>query len=122
MKKNAQPPKNEKPSALDSANSTETTKQLKLTPREDRVLSALMTAPGPGWITREAVDKIAGASNGPAIVMALRGMFGHDSIEMQRVEATDRDGRTCRPGRYRLTPEGHTRASVKTPAPAAGER
>jgi hypothetical protein len=122
MKKNAQPPKNGKPSALDSANSTETTSPLKLTPREDRLLFALMTAPSPGWITRESVDKIAGASNGPAVVMALRRVFGHDAIEMQRVEATDRDGRTCRPGRYRLTPVGHIRATFKAPAPAAGER
>lgn len=109
MKKNAQPPHNGKPSALDSANFKETTKQLKLTHREDRLLTALLETAQ--WISREHVDRIAGASNGPAVIMALRRkVTGDDGIDMERVEVTDRDGLTARPGRYRLSARGRYRA------------
>lgn len=108
---NARFPVLAEPSALDSVDSkADQGRKTSLTPRESRLLDALRTAPEPGWIAREAVDRIAGASNGPAVVMALRQVFGHDAIEMQRVDATDRDGRTCRPGRYRLTLLGRLRA------------
>ena len=49
---------------------------------------------------REALDRIAGASNGPNIIMELRRMGL--AIECERLERLDRDGRTCRPGRYTL--------------------
>lgn len=103
-KENAQPPKNEELSAPNSANSTQ---KPKLTPRQRRVLTELLTG---AWLTRESVDRIAGASNGPQVILELRrNLVGNDGIEMQQVESTDRDGRACKPGRYRLTETGRSR-------------
>lgn len=95
----------ENPSAPDSLYSSQ---QLRFTPRQTRVLVALADAVG--WVSREEVDRIAGASNGPQIIMELRRkVAGHDGIEMQRTEVQDRDGKSCKPGRYRLTPSGRER-------------
>lgn len=70
-----------------------------LTLREDRVLTALRLAPR----MREDIDLIAGASNGPAVIQALREMgFG---IACCRIPKLDRDGRRCNPGQYRLISE-----------------
>jgi hypothetical protein len=110
QKENAQPHNEAGPSAQDSANNTQT---LRLTPRQRRLLVGLM--PGE-WLTREAVDRIAGASNGPQIVLELRRKLGQDSIEMRQVDATDRDGRPCKPGRYRLTHIGRLRIVSIVPA------
>lgn len=107
--KNAQFLPKEKPSALNSVHSTETQKQLQLTPRECRVLDALLATNG--WIPREEIDRIAGASNGPAVVMALRGkVTGQYGILMERVEVRDRDGLVARPGRYHLSAIGRFHA------------
>lgn len=95
----------ENPSALDSLDSKQS---FRFTPRQTRVLVALADAGG--WVSREEVDRIAGASNGPQIIMELRRkVAGHDGIEMQRADATDRDGKACKPGRYRLTSQGRQR-------------
>ncbi|WP_284465326.1 hypothetical protein [Diaphorobacter nitroreducens] len=89
-------------------NSTNSTVGEILTPRETRVIAALWASLG--WIWREDVDRIAGASNGPHIVMMLRRkVTGDDGIEMEQVDAMDRDGKRCRPGRYRLTEIGRQR-------------
>ena len=73
-----------------------------LTPRLHRALTAL--AHTQDWISREALDRIARASNGPAVVQALRHKLGSpDAIEMQRVPRTDADGKTAQAGRYRLS-------------------
>ena len=73
-----------------------------LTPRLHRALTAL--AHTQDWISREALDRIARASNGPAVVQALRHKLGSpDAIEMQRVPMTDADGKPARAGRYRLS-------------------
>ena len=73
-----------------------------LTPRLHRALTAL--AHTQDWISREALDRIARASNGPAVVQALRHKLGSpDAIEMQRVPMTDADGKTAQAGRYRLS-------------------
>lgn len=68
----------------------------RLTPRQRRALFALRNGP----VMREVLDRIAGASNGPNIIMELRrkGLV----IECERLHCLDRDGRTCRPGRYTL--------------------
>lgn len=79
----------------------------RLTPRQARVITALL--PG-AWITREALDREAGASNAPDVIMKLRGKLGHDAIDTERIDGTDRDGRPCRPGRYRMTEPGRVRA------------
>ncbi len=98
-------PSFENPSALDSLDSSQ---QARFTPRQSRVLDALVSVGG--WVSREDVDRIAGASNGPQIILELRRkVAGHDGIEMQRAEATDRDGKACKPGRYRLTSQGRQR-------------
>lgn len=77
--------------------------RLKLCPRQLRVAHALLVA-GESWTWREDIDRIAGASNGPAIIQTLR-RKGVE-IAMQRTESTDRDGKPCKPGRYRLTQRG----------------
>lgn len=78
------------------------------TSRQSRVLSALVKSAG--WISREDIDRIAGASNGPQIISELRRkVTGRDGIEVRRVDTLDRDGKPCRPGQYRLTEMGHSR-------------
>lgn len=79
-------------------------KSTRFTPRQRRLAEAL--APG-GWIRREDVDRIAGASNGPDVVAQLRRrVTGRDGIEMQMVKGQDRDGQAVEFGRYRMTTEG----------------
>ena len=96
-KKNAQPRNAELSATNNSANST-----VRLSQREARALTALVHANE--WIAREAIDRIACASNGPAVVQALRCKLGSpDAIEMQRVPVIDADGKTARAGRYRLS-------------------
>lgn len=96
-KKNAQPRNAELSATNNSANSTG-----RLSPREARALTALAHAQD--WIAREAIDRIACASNGPAVVQALRHKLGsHDAIAMERVPVTDADGKTAQAGRYRLS-------------------
>lgn len=80
---------------------------LRLSPRQARVLNALVDATG--WLWREQIDRIAKASNGPDVVMKLRAKLGHDAIDTQRVDITDADGRPSNPGRYRLTGTGRQR-------------
>lgn len=78
-------------------------KPLTFTPRQARALALL----GSGhWVTRETFDREAGASNGPDLIQQLRRKLGHDAIETQHFDALDRDGKPCRPGRYRLTEKG----------------
>jgi hypothetical protein len=97
-------PSKENPSAPNSANF----KTNKLTPRQSRTIAALMAKP-PGWISREQIDRIAGASNGPQIIHELRRKIGADGIDTKRVHAIDRDGRPCRPGFFRLSDKGRER-------------
>ena len=93
-------PQKGNPSAPSSADSTGST--IKLTPRQHRALVALVHAQD--WLAREAIDRIACSSNGPAVVQALRHKLGnHDAIEMERVPVIDADGKTARAGRYRLS-------------------
>lgn len=98
------------PSAPNSANSTaDNNKKARLTARQSRLLEALLQSDG--WISRESVDRITGASNGPQIVLEVRTkVTGHEGIEMQKADAADRDGKSCQPGRYRLTSIGRQRA------------
>lgn len=79
---------------------------LTFTTRQARALALLR----PGhWVTRETFDREAGASNGPDLVQQLRRKLGQDAIETQHFDALDRDGKPCRPGRYRLTDKGRER-------------
>lgn len=85
----------------------------RFSPREARALQALAGAGD--WIAREALDRIAGASNSPDIIMRLRRKLGRDAIDRRHIDALDRDNRPCRPGQYRLTEQGRQRlAQMRT--------
>jgi hypothetical protein len=66
-------------------------------PRERRIIRALAAGPR----TREQLDAIAGASNGPSAIAALRrrGL----EIPSNRLPAVDRDGETVFRGRYEFS-------------------
>ena len=105
QKENAQPRNAELSATNISAKCTT------LSPRETRTLTAL--AYTQDWISREALDQIARASNGPAVVQALRHKLGgHDAIEMQRVPVIDADGKAARAGRYRLSDTHRAQAAA----------
>ena len=74
-------------------------KRVELNARQLRTVYALRLKPC--W--REEIDRIAGASNGPEVISQLRKLgFVIDCI---RVPKLDRDGKSCRPGRYYLRSE-----------------
>ena len=66
-------------------------------PRQLRALAVLLRRP----LSREALDHIAGCSNGPDLVAELRrrGL----EVPCERIRFIDRDGFACRPGVYSLT-------------------
>ena len=100
-------------------NSANSTRPRRITPRQQRVIAALWSAQR--WISREEIDRIAGASNGPQVIKELRErLAGHDGIDMERIEVTDRDGRPCRPGRYKLNHQGRDRIAKAAQAGLAG--
>lgn len=72
-------------------------------PRYLRALHALLLRPVP----REHLDQVAGCSNGPALIAALRdlglGMFG---LPCTMIPDHDRDGQPIRRGVYHLTETG----------------
>lgn len=71
-------------------------KARKLQPRDIRLLAALEKRS----VTRHAADHIAGARNSPEYIRRLRALGLQ--IVCERIEMVDRDGKRCRPGRYRL--------------------
>lgn len=92
-------PKKEEPSALNKPKFTGTDN-----PRHLRVITVLMRRP----LHRQELDAVAGCSNGPDLVFALRelGLSKDRHLTCTRVRFLDRDGRICRPGVYALTGEG----------------
>lgn len=94
--------------------SADNTKPPKFTARQKRALDALWTGPK----MREALDRMAGCSNGPQLVRDLKDK-GID-IDCVLVESIDRDGRPCKPGRYELTHTG--RAVLHNLGWSSGER
>ena len=70
-----------------------------LNPHQVRVLRALLNGPQ----LRENIDAIGGCSNGPELISGLR--RGGLELPCERVERFDRDGNSCWPGLYQLTPE-----------------
>ena len=66
-------------------------------PRQLRALAVLLRRP----VSREALDHIAGCSNGPEMVAELR-RRGLD-VPCERIRFIDRDGFICRPGVYSLS-------------------
>lgn len=72
-------------------------------PRALRALNALLKGPVP----REALDKIAGCSNGPALVASLRTKgLGNIGLACTMVPMRDRDGNLVKRGVYTLSPAG----------------
>ncbi len=69
----------------------------KLTPRSKRVLFSLAKGP----MSREQIDQVSGASNGPEVVRQIR-RLGFE-IPCTRIRQIDRDGQICYPGRYKMT-------------------
>lgn len=66
-------------------------------PRLMRVITGLLAGP----MTREAIDRTGGASNGPALIAELRSL-GLE-IPCDRRTVIDRDGKSVNPGVYRFT-------------------
>lgn len=66
-------------------------------PQQLRVIQALMARPR----CREDIDHIAGCSNGPDLISALRGLGL--KVPCERIKFFDRDGYESRPGVYSLT-------------------
>ena len=66
-------------------------------PRQYRAIEALLK----GDVSREQLDRIAGASNSPALIAGLRdkGL----TIPCERVASIDRDGNKTRHGVYSFT-------------------
>ena len=96
---------------LSAPNSAKFAGKSKLTPRQHRVIKAL--AATNEWLFREDIDRISGSSNGPQIILELRRkVTGDDGIDMRQIDGTDRDGRPCRPGQYRLNEGGRSRAAM----------
>lgn len=108
-KKNAQPHKKAELSATGNGSYPSSIKLM--TPRQERVAKALDKASD--WISREAIDGIAGASNGPEVIRQLRIRWGYDAIEMQRVTVIDCDGLSVQAGRYRSSTLGRQRLAEK---------
>ena len=69
-----------------------------LTPRHRRILAALLES----RCTREEVDTLAGASNGPDEVLRLRRTYGL-TVPCERIDCRDRDNRSVQVGIYSLT-------------------
>lgn len=85
-------PKNGNPSAPSKRKFTGTDN-----PRHLRVIMALLVSPRP----REAIDRIAGASNGPALMSDLRDL-GLEA-KCSRTPCIDKDGREVTRGIYHFT-------------------
>lgn len=82
-----------------------------LSPRQARIVAALLKM-ADGWITREAIDGIAAASNGPDVIFQLRDKLGDthkDLILTMRERVINCDGRVSFPGRYTLSDKGRQR-------------
>lgn len=75
-----------------------------MTARQERALQVLIS-PG-GWIARDSIERISGASNGTALIYRLRQRLGYDAIEMKMFDTIDRNGKLSKHGCYRLTAAG----------------
>lgn len=89
---------NENPSAPYKRNSTKPAYFFGTeNPRHLRVITALLTRPR----TREDIDRIAGASNGPDLIFALRDLGL--TIPCKKTPCIDRDGFEVKRGIYYFT-------------------
>lgn len=105
--KNARPPEG-KTSAPEHGDSKTTAAFLGTdNPRYLRILAALLARSR----SREDIDRIAGASNGPAAIAELRalGLPKAQCLPCERTPCFDRDGQEVQRGIYWLTPAGRRR-------------
>lgn len=79
-------------------------------PRYLRILAALLARAR----SREDIDRIAGASNGPDAIAGLRalGLPKRSCLLCERTPCFDRDGREVQRGIYWLTPAGRRRVQA----------
>jgi hypothetical protein len=79
-------------------------------PRYLRILAALLTRAR----TREEIDRIAGASNGPAAIAEIRslGLPKSHCLACERTPCYDMDGREVMRGVYWLTASGRRRVQT----------
>ncbi|MEC5218398.1 hypothetical protein RCH09_003367 [Actimicrobium sp. GrIS 1.19] len=78
-------------------------------PRHLRAIHALLVRPVP----REQLDRVAGCSNGPDLIAALRDMgLGKDGLPCTKVPDRDRDGFAIRRGVYSLSEAGRRAVNV----------
>lgn len=85
------------PIAEKSADTPRPRKPVGLTARHRRILLALLA----GKCSREQIDRIAGASNGPDEILRLRRLYGLQ-IPCTRKGSKDRDGQAIEFGTYSL--------------------
>ena len=104
-------PQTTEASALDKRNSNPTD----LSPRHRRIVHALQTRSR----TREQIDRIAGASNGPDEILRLREKLGIE-IPCVRIPAFDRDGHDVQIGVYSLTTSDRRKISARLSSRQAG--
>lgn len=86
-----------------------------LSPRHRRIVHALQTRSR----TREQIDRIAGASNGPDEILRLRAKLGIE-IPCVRIPAFDRDGHDVQIGVYSLTTSDRRKISARLSNRQAG--
>jgi len=86
-----------------------------LSPRHRRIVHALQTRSR----TREQIDRIAGASNGPDEILRLRAKLDIE-IPCVRIPAYDRDGHDVQIGVYSLTTSDRRKISIRLSNRQAG--
>ena len=108
------PPRHDQAPGASKADETKSTASASFcgtdNPRYLRILAALLVRPR----TRESLDRIAGASNGPDAIASLRamGLPAPGCLACERTPVFDRDGREVMRGVYWLTPAGRTRVQA----------
>jgi hypothetical protein len=88
-----------------------------ITPRQRRVLMALLSGP----CRREDLDRLAGASNSPDVVRQLRVRWGLD-LPCDLLRGLDRDGRRVVYGVYGLSSADRAAAVALISDPTVGGR
>lgn len=104
--KNARPPEGKTSAHRHGDSKTATAFLGTDNPRHLRVIQALTVRPVP----REELDRVAGCSNGPALVADLRDMGLQ--IPCTRTKRLDRDLFPCFPGVYSLTPRDRSKLTA----------
>ena len=89
------------PDTTKAESSAPNKRNFKLTARQSRLCEAFAKR---SKLWREEVDRIAGASNGPEIMLQLKGKGL--AWQCDRIKKVDRDGNPCEPGIYFIVGNG----------------